>query len=155
MRSSLCLPILLMLAITACLDPSPAPPAAPTTAETSQALESCTDSCDCEYGAFCLNRVCVGDFGPFAPCYCAARDCQPGQVCNIAGSAGGGFCESSCTDSCDCDYGSVCSGGQCQVDFGPWAPCYCGARDCAVAGQTCSAGFCASPGGGGGIHPQQ
>jgi len=33
-------------------------------------------------------------------------------------------------------------GTKCQVDFGPWAPCYCGARDCFTPGQHCSFGGC-------------
>ena len=129
--------LLLLLVLPACFDPAP-----PASSESSQALDFCQDNCDCPFASYCANHTCVGDFGPFAPCYCAARDCGSGQVCNLGGQTGGGFCSSSCDSDCDCEYGNVCRSGQCQADFGPWAPCYCGARDCATPGQHCSNGGC-------------
>lgn len=129
--------LLLLLVLSACFDPPPQ-----VSSESSQILQFCQDNCDCPFGSYCANHACVGDFGPFPPCYCAARDCAPGQVCNLVSDQGGGFCQSSCDSDCDCEYGSVCRSGQCQADFGPWAPCYCGARDCATPGQHCVSGNC-------------
>jgi hypothetical protein len=144
MRPLLCSLISTLIALSACLDTSPAP-----TSSASQAVQSCSSSCDCPYGAYCANHACVGDFGPFAPCYCAARDCPSGQVCNTNG-AGGGSCEATCNDICDCAYGAFCQSGHCVGDFGPFAPCYCGPRDCPSPGDFCSNGFCSDGGGGGG-----
>lgn len=132
--------LLMLLVLSACLDPV-APPAS---SETSQALQSCQDNCDCPATTYCANQQCVIDFGPFAPCYCATRDCAPGQVCNLVSDTGGGFCESTCDSDCDCEYGSVCVSGHCQGDFGPFPPCYCGARDCPTPGQSCVNGFCSN-----------
>jgi hypothetical protein len=130
--------LLMLLVLSACFDPAPSP----ASSESSQSLLSCQDNCDCPHGSYCASHQCVGDFGPFFPCYCAARDCASGQVCNLGGETGGGFCTSSCDSDCDCEYMSVCVSGQCQPDFGPFFPCYCADRDCATAGQTCVNGFC-------------
>lgn len=141
----------LLVALAACLDPAPPPGPPMTSTASAEILQACLDNCDCpQPGGYCQNRVCVGDFGPFAPCYCAAQSCATGQVCDLIGDTGGGFCSSTCDSDCDCEYGSVCNSGQCQPDFGPFAPCYCAARDCFNPGQSCSNGFCVGGSGGGG-----
>lgn len=49
----------------------------------------------------------------------------------------------SCQDSCDCVFGEDCVNHVCELQFGPWPPCFCGARDC-PAGQVCSRGQCSA-----------
>lgn len=133
----------LLIALAACT-------AAPVMSSAAQSVETfCADNCDCPYGAYCASHVCVGDFGPFAPCYCAARDCSDGSpVCSNT-NGGGGFCVSSCTTDCECSPGTNCQNGVCEADFSPLPQCSCTIRDCAD-GQTCSGGFCTTGGGGGG-----
>ena len=141
LRSSL---LVLIAILSGCLDAS-STSAPSATSIISEALQSCSDNCDCAYGQYCARHQCFDDFGPLLPCYCAARDCAAGQVCDLSSSVGGGFCTSSCTDDCDCEYGNVCSNGHCEADFGPFPPCYCAARDCTGLRQnTCQNGFCAT-----------
>lgn len=143
LHRSLSIPILsitLALAAAACTTSS----APEELGATSHALTTCSSNCDCPYSTVCTNGVCTPDFGPFPPCYCAARDCDPGEGCV------NGFCTAgptSCTSDCDCPYGSVCTNGSCTADFGPFPPCYCAARDCGF-GESCVNGFCTSDGGG-------
>ena len=64
------------------------------TSSTSQAVYSCSDTCDCPYGNYCYEGACTVDFSPLAHCYCAAHDCGAGQACTdgfcTGGSGGGG-----------------------------------------------------------------
>lgn len=137
------LALLMLLALSACVDSTISPQSSPATSATSQALTSCNDDCDCTFGEYCRDHVCTVAFSPWPQCFCAARDCAAGQVC------GGGFCVSQCSSDCDCPYRYNCSAGQCLLDFGPFPSCSCTLRDC-PDGQTCTNGSCSGGTGGGG-----
>lgn len=49
-----------------------------------------------------------------------------------------------CAGNCDCPFGQKCIAHQCQLDFGPFPPCYCPSRDCGPGYSTCYQGVCSN-----------
>jgi hypothetical protein len=130
--------LIFALGLGACAATSPDDPE---TSLTSQGLVSCTNDCDCGFGAYCWAGSCMPDFGPFFECYCAARDCANYKLPHICS---GGSCVPStgCNNDCDCPPRNWCTAGACEPDeFGPPLECYCAYRDCGVD-QYCAAGSC-------------
>lgn len=139
---------LLLLLAFGCVDP----PA--TDGSDEQALAAyCETDCWCPQGTECnhASHACQGiiDFGPPAPYPLAGATCQCDYGSQLSATGphcvpGGG----ACTTSCDCPHGTVCSGGACTPDFGPFPECHCDSQ-CGDS-EVCVGGICYFAGGSGG-----